>query len=145
MTCLASGIILYRRDPSGLRLLVLRNAEHRAWGFAKGRRLEGDAHEVENALREVHEETGYEGLALHPGFRAEVDYVVRDADGEYGKRVVYFLAEAPADEPNLSHEHEEILWIAPDAIDATLPYGQLRDLARAALAAAAHDEARNPA
>jgi 8-oxo-dGTP pyrophosphatase MutT (NUDIX family) len=145
MTCLASGIILYRRDGAGLRLLVLRNSEHGAWGFAKGRRHDGDAHEVENALREVHEETGYADLALHPGFRAEVDYVVRDESGDYGKRVVYFLAEAPSAEPNLSHEHEEALWIAADAIDGTLPYGQLRDLARTAIEAATYDEARNPA
>jgi 8-oxo-dGTP pyrophosphatase MutT (NUDIX family) len=136
MTCLASGIILYRRDASGVRLLVLRSAEHRQWGFAKGRRHEEDAHEVENAVREVREETGYSDLALHPDFRAELDYIVRETDTEYPKRVVYFLAEAPPNEPTLSDEHDEARWIERDGVDETLPYEKLRDLARAAIDAA---------
>jgi len=137
MTCLASGIILYRRDASDVQLLVLRNAQHGHWGFAKGRRHAGDDHEVATARREVDEETGFTGLTLHSDFRAELEYVVRDAEGEYDKRVVYFLAEAPASETKLSREHLEARWISRDAIDGALPYGQLRDLARAAFDAIA--------
>ena len=135
MTTLASGIILYRRDGSGVRLLLLRNRDTGNWGFPKGRRDAGDAHEVHTALREVHEETGYQELVLHADFRVQLAYVVRGSD-PYSKRVTYFLAEAPAREPALSEEHDQLRWAAAPEIEDLLVHGQLRDLARAALAVA---------
>ena len=135
MTTLASGIILYRREGTAVRLLLLRNRDTGHWGFPKGRRDAADAHEVHTALREVHEETGYETVSLDPAFRVELSYLVR-GDQPYAKRVTYFLAEAPAREPALSEEHDRLHWAAADEIDQLLQHGQLRDLARTALAAA---------
>jgi len=84
-------------------VLLLRNRRSGQWGFPKGRRDPEDSHEVSTALREVAEETGYSRLALHPRFRAEIDYIVRQRNEEpFDKRVVYFLAEAPAGDPVLS-------------------------------------------
>jgi 8-oxo-dGTP pyrophosphatase MutT (NUDIX family) len=142
MTTLASGIILYRLDASRLdagaprdgsvRLLLLRNADNGHWGFAKGRRDREDAHEVATALREVREETGYDGLLLHPGFRHVLEYTVRQGGGgTYAKRVVYFLAQAPAHEPLLSREHDVAAWADGREVERRLSYGQLRDLGRA--------------
>lgn len=139
MTTLASGIILYRRDQRGggpaPRILLLRNRGTGHWGFAKGRRDAADAHEVHTALREVQEETGYTGLVLHAQFRAELSYLVRDPRNPYPKRVTYFLAEAPAHEPVLSTEHDQVAWAAADEAERLLVHGQMRDLARAAFAA----------
>ncbi|MGQ0551600.1 MAG: bis(5'-nucleosyl)-tetraphosphatase [Planctomycetota bacterium] len=141
MTSYASGILLYRLQrqsaPDGavsLRpaLLLLRSADTGNWGFAKGRRDPEDAHEVATALREVREETGYTGLTLQPCFRAELHYLVRDPDGDYPKQVVYFLAEAPAGEPVLSHEHDAALWTELSEALQRLAFDQLRDLVRLA-------------
>ncbi|HTE05323.1 MAG TPA: NUDIX domain-containing protein [Planctomycetota bacterium] len=135
MTTLASGIILYRRAPESVRLLLLRNAQNGHWGFAKGRRDRDDAHEVATALREVREETGYDGLRLHPGFRSVLDYAVQQPGGKaYGKRVTYFLARAPDAEPVLSREHDELLWADERGVESRLAFGQMRDLARAVFA-----------
>jgi len=137
MTCLASGIILYRRDGRSLRLLLLRNRDGGHWGFAKGRRTPADAHEVQTALREVAEETGYTEMRLHPAFRRELDYQARSPGGEsYDKRVVYFLAEAPPGEPTLSEEHDRALWATADEAQTLLRHEQLRALAQAACLAA---------
>jgi len=136
MTTLASGIILYRREGPDARLLLLRNRDTGHWGFPKGRRDEGDRHEVHTALRELLEETGYDGVALHPAFRVELAYVVRDPRNPHPKRVTYFLAEAPAREPTLSEEHDRALWASPDETEELLLYEQLKDLARTAFAAA---------
>lgn len=133
MTCLASGIIIYRRQGRGVELLLLRNRDGGHWGFAKGRRDPGDAHEVHNALREVAEETGYTAMSLHPAFRRELEYVARSPEGErYAKRVVYFLAEAPAGEPALSDEHDQAQWAPRERVEALLRHEQLRALALAA-------------
>jgi 8-oxo-dGTP diphosphatase len=137
MTCLASGIVLYRHDASGPHLLVLRNRVHGQWGFAKGRRAPQDEHEVHTALREVAEETGFTGLRLHHEFRMEIAYTVAAPDGTAGsKRVAYFLAEAPPGEPVLSREHDELRWISPSEIAGHLRHAALRQVADAALAAA---------
>ena len=135
MTTLASGIILYRRAGAGTLILLLRNRSTGHWGFAKGRRDASDAHEVHTAQREVLEETGYADLVLHPAFRVELSYLVRDPANPYPKRVVYFLAEAPAHEPTLSDEHDRAAWAGPDEAVHLLVHGQMQDLARAAFAA----------
>ncbi len=136
MTCLACGIVLYRRDDGAVRLLLLRNAETGLWGFAKGRREPDDAHEIATALREVREETGFEVAALHGGFRHVIEYAVRDDDGEsYPKRVTYFLAEAPRQAPRLSDEHSAAAWVDGDEALARVQFGTLKDLVRAALTA----------
>ena len=134
MTCLASGIILYRQQGRSLQLLLLRNRDGGHWGFAKGRRAPEDQHEVHNALREVGEETGYTALRLHPGFRMELSYQARSPGGErYDKRVVYFLAEAPPGEPTLSDEHDRAQWAGIEQAQVMLRHEQLRALARAAV------------
>ena len=136
MTVLASGILLYRPasaadEPS---LLLLRNRDNGQWGFPKGRRESEDIHEVATALREVREETGYQGLALHPTFRCCLKYPTQDGSTENGwKRSVYFLAQAPATDPVLSTEHSEFVWASWQLLSERLIYGQLRDMAHHAL------------
>ncbi|MHC5209109.1 MAG: NUDIX domain-containing protein [Planctomycetota bacterium] len=138
MTCLASGIVLYRHAPEGTRQLVLRNRLRGQWGFAKGRRSTRDEHEVHTAVREVAEETGFTGLALHPGFRREIEYHVAEADGvRRPKRVVYFLAEAPPHDPVLSPEHDALRWIGASEIAEHLEHEALHGIADAALDVAA--------
>lgn len=137
MTVLASGIILYRagtprQEPT---LLLLHNGATGHWGFPKGRRDDSDAHEVATALREVQEETGYADLTLHPAFRCSIEYVVRGSDDEgRSKRVVYFLAEAPPGDPQLSVEHDAFRWADARELAELLAFAQLRDLAHHALA-----------
>jgi 8-oxo-dGTP pyrophosphatase MutT (NUDIX family) len=135
MTVLATGVILFRNAPDGPSLLLLRNQDNGHWGFPKGRRDEGDAHEVATALREVEEETGFDGLRLDPCWRREIDYRVQGtADHGKHKRVVYFLAPAPEERPHLSPEHDGWEWAGAARADELLPFAQLRDLARDALA-----------
>ena len=136
MTVLAAGIVLHRPGPDGPRLLLLRNRDNGHWGLPKGRRDPTDAHEIATALREVLEETGWGGLELHAEFRVQQEYIVQGTsdDGRL-KRVVYFLAEAPGEDPTLSEEHESSRWATAAEIDELLAYGKLREVARAAFAA----------
>jgi 8-oxo-dGTP pyrophosphatase MutT (NUDIX family) len=147
MTVLASGIIVFRPRAlhMGPRLLLLRNLSDGAWGLPKGRRQPGDAHELVTAHRELAEETGYTGLTLVADFRCTLDYIVRGVE-DHGrlKRVVYFLAEAPAREPVLSTEHDHMLWADEDEWRRRLAHPFLRDLARHALDAVLRLEPGEP-
>lgn len=134
MTVLAAGVVLHRRGPRGPRLLLLRNRDNGHWGLPKGRRDPTDPHEIANALREVEEETGWQLPGLHPSFRYEHAYLVRGtADDGRRKRVVYFLAGAPEETPQLSEEHESFRWAAAEELEELLAYEQLRAVARSAL------------
>lgn len=145
MTVLASGILLYR-PPSAVddpRLLLLRNRDNGQWGFPKGRRDPEDAHEIITAVREVHEETSYNGLELHPTFRRCIQYVVEGTeDNGRRKRVVYFLARAPEHDPVISLEHSEFVWADRQLLYDRLAYGQLRDLAFHAILAIPRGDVR---
>lgn len=132
----AAGIILFRRNGDGTSILLLRDRQRGQWGLPKGRRdpRDGDS-DASTARREVEEETGYADLLLVPGFRAELEYTVRDDGAPYSKRVVYFLGRAPAHDPRLSDEHDELTWATLRDALHLLAYGQMRDLARRAFAA----------
>ena len=54
---IASGVIIYTVDNNEVRFLLLQNAEHKTWGFAKGCALENEKI-IETAIREVKEEAG---------------------------------------------------------------------------------------
>jgi 8-oxo-dGTP pyrophosphatase MutT (NUDIX family) len=143
MTVLASGILLYR--PATVadepHLLLLRNRDNGQWGFPKGRRESEDAHEVATAMREVLEETGYQGLVLHPTFRCCLKYQTNGGATQDGwKRSVYFLARAPATDPVLSVEHSEFEWANRRLLSERLAHGQLCDMALRAMRTIEQDD-----
>ena len=132
----AAGAILFRTVDHGPELLLLRNARHGTWGFPKGH-LEPGEGENDGALREVAEETGWTGIEPIGGFRQELVYPV-EADGcRRIKRVVLLLAEAPAEPPVLSDEHDELAWAGADDLEELLVHSGSLDTARQALACAA--------
>lgn len=128
----AAGIILYRRIGGATEFLLLRNALHGTWGFAKGR---AESHEdpLETARREVKEETGIERFQLDPKFVKTIEYPVRTGSKRRSKVVMYFLAET-AEEAIRSHEHDDMAWV--DAAEAVvrIEHVNLRDVLDAAIA-----------
>lgn len=131
---LAAGILLWRGRADAPEFLLLRNARHGTWGFAKGRIEEGEDL-LAGALRECREETGLrlQESDLVPGFADASHYVL--PKGKL-KRVVMFLAARAVAEVNLarSGEHDAHDWLpAPRALEQ-LAYEELRrSIVRAAV------------
>jgi 8-oxo-dGTP diphosphatase len=128
----AAGVLLWRGTAAAPSFLVLRNARHGTWGFAKGH-LEPGEDLLAGALRECGEETGVRLAAgdLLPGFADASHY--RTPDGGR-KRVVLFLAARPvAQEPVPSREHDALAWWTAGQAVAELPFEELkRSVVRAA-------------
>lgn len=127
----AAGIILYRRAGDVTEFLLLRNALHGTWGFAKGR---AEAHEepLETARREVKEETGIERFQLDPNFVKSIEYPVRTGAKRRTKVVVYFLAET-GDEAIRSDEHDDLAWVDAAEAGVRIQHVNLRDVLEAAI------------
>ena len=107
----ASGIILYTIENNQIHFLLLKNATHKAWGFAKGCTKKNEKI-INAAIREVQEETN---LALKiedldSGFCDYSSYLLPKSKGK--KECVLFLCKksiAP-NEFKCSNEHEAHTW-----------------------------------
>lgn len=126
----SAGAVVFRRDPEGVRLLLIRDRFGR-WSLPKGHIEEGET-PAEAALRELAEETGVRGRVAGelPGTR----YSFRRGPDTVEKEVAYFLAEAvggtPSPQPG---EIEEVRWVAPAEIWDLHQYEDNVPVLRAAL------------
>ncbi|MCC6572883.1 MAG: NUDIX domain-containing protein [Planctomycetes bacterium] len=125
-TRLAAGFILASVKDGKRVYLLLRNARHGAWGFAKGH-AEGDETAIECARRETLEETGISDLSVVQGFEHRDEYQVKHPKrGSYNKQVVYFLATTGQPMHKQSHEHSDSAWLPFDAAMKKLQFDALK-------------------
>ena len=117
----AAGAVVFRRTPSGVKLLVLR--AYKNWDFPKGL-IEPGENELDTARREVTEETGLTDLDFPFGdqFKETLPY-------SNSKIARYYLAETADDaqvklpvSPELGRpEHHEFRWVSFDEAEDVLP------------------------
>jgi 8-oxo-dGTP pyrophosphatase MutT (NUDIX family) len=116
----ASAIIV---NAAGKRVLLCLHGKIRRWVQVGGHCEAGDGTLVAAALREATEESGIEGLVLHP---VPIDLDIHAVGcGPAGARSyhydVRFAAVAPAGAvERVSAESRELGWFAPDALPAPL-------------------------
>jgi len=130
----AAGVLIWRGSARTPEFLLLRNARHSTWGFAKGH-LEPDEDLIEGALRECREETGLRLAAadLDPVF---ADVALYRTTRGILKRVVMFLATSASAPDGLrrSNEHDEHGWWPAGLALRQLAHEELRrTLVRAAV------------
>ncbi|MDA1260554.1 MAG: NUDIX domain-containing protein [Planctomycetota bacterium] len=131
----AAGVLLWSGGPDAPAFLVLRNARHATWGFAKGHLEDGEGL-LAGALRECREEAGLQlsESSLLPGF-ADVSHY-RTPEG-VRKRVVMFLAARPCAVAEIvcSPEHDAMEWWTAEQAVERFEFEELR---RSVIRAAEH-------
>ncbi|MCB9891639.1 MAG: NUDIX domain-containing protein [Planctomycetes bacterium] len=143
-TIRAAGVVLATDTPRGRRYLLLENARHGTWGFAKGHLDDGET-PLAGASREVAEETGLHDWTLVEGFHEVSRYAMpndRPAHPVHGdergriKEVHYFLGLVSAPVAELSGEHSALAWVGVEEASTMLHHDENRrilDLAEAHL------------
>ena len=100
------GAIVYLKQDSSIKLLLLKHKCGGHWSFPKGHVEKGET-ETQTALREVKEETGI-SIDLKEGFRQSVEYYPKP---NVKKQVVYFIGETKTSEYKMQEEEiGEITW-----------------------------------
>ena len=114
----SAGIVLFRNTSNKNEFLLL-NYPQGHWDFVKGKVEKGETlHET--ALRETKEETGISDIEFIDGFEESVEYDFRFQNEDIHKKVIFFLAKTNEKKINLSHEHNDFVWLGySDALKKT--------------------------
>ncbi|MGP4004714.1 NUDIX hydrolase [Streptomyces sp. 8N706] len=130
-TVLAAGCVLWRRSPrdggdGGIEIAVVHRPKYDDWSHPKGKLKRGED-PLRGALREVHEETGYDCV---PGVPLPTARYV--ANGR-PKEVHYWAAEATDGHFVPNREVDRLLWLPPSAARLRLTHERDRELVDALL------------
>ena len=127
----AAGAIMYMIENGEPKYLILRSSHHGEWGPPKGHADEGES-EIETAIREIFEETGFRRSTFISGFREVLTYKVDKKKKRLKKEVVFFLAEMPSDEVEISDEHTEAHLATMAEVEIMLSHDDLKEIIRRA-------------
>lgn len=124
----AAGCLVYRTvDGSGdegeglgpVEVLIVHRPRYDDWDFPKGKR-EPDESDLECAIRETREETGYGGEIVRE--LASDRYQVKGRD----KIVRWWLMRCTGGDFTANREVDEIRWLPPSEAEQLLSYGHAR-------------------
>jgi bis(5'-nucleosidyl)-tetraphosphatase len=105
----SAGIVLFRKEnDENLFLLLHYPSGH--WDFVKGKMEKNESH-TETAVRETREETGITDIKFVEGFEEWIEYNFQFQKELVNKKVVFFLAETKTKDIEISHEHQNFIWL----------------------------------
>lgn len=117
----ASGCLVYRMGDAGVEVLVIHRPHYDDWDFPKGKLEDGET-DLECALRETEEETGFTGEV---GDELPPDhYLVRGRD----KTVRWWLLRQTAGAFVVNDEVDRVRWVSPQEAAEVLSYDHAKHL-----------------
>jgi 8-oxo-dGTP diphosphatase len=114
----AAGAVLWRDGAAGPEVAVIHRPRYDDWSLPKGKLLEGERHLVA-ALREVREETGFDGAAGTSLGEETYDVVV--GGHVRPKTVRWWSVRATEGRFAAGDEVDELRWLTPEAALAMVP------------------------
>lgn len=119
----SAGGVVFKKDASGILILVSQHSLHHGWVFPKGfigDKVEGESKE-DTAVREVKEETGIDAQILEKLTPVTYQYV---NGGEKHKKTVYYyiMKHLGGNTEEHDNEMEAVEWIPTNQVLERLTY-----------------------
>ena len=105
----SAGIVLFRKENDENLFLLLHYPSGHS-DFVKGKMEKNESH-TETAVRETREETGITDIKFVEGFEEWIEYNFQFQKELVNKKVVFFLAETKTKNIEISHEHQNFIWL----------------------------------
>ena len=102
------------------------------WSFPKGHVEKTDSNHHSTALRELTEETGISEVTIIKDWSQRTEYTYRRKGREIPKQVFWYIAETEELEVELSHEHNNYLWLQFAEAEEMITFEQEKELLRSA-------------
>ena len=102
------------------------------WDFPKGHLEKQDANKKAAAIRELAEETGIRDAKIVDGFEDKTEYTFTHKKKKISKQVWWYIAETETIEVDLSHEHQDYLWLEWDEAKKQLTHDESRAVLQSA-------------
>ncbi len=118
----AAGGVVWRTaaehsNSEAIEVALIHRPRYDDWSIPKGKLASGES-ELEGALREVFEETGYR---VRPGRGLGEVHYLKSSNGRSREKVVrYWAMRAVAGAFAPNREVDELMWVSPDGADALL-------------------------
>ncbi len=125
------GVVLYHVDDSGLVEFLLLHYPEGHWDFPKGHVEDGEE-DMQTALRELEEETGFSDVKIVAGFKEKMHYFFTKKEGTVSKVVWFFVAKASHKDVKISHEHKDFEWLPYKAALKKLTFENARGILKKA-------------
>lgn len=120
------GIVIYRQWQKEIKFLLL-HYPNGHWDFPKGHVEKGEQEE-ETARRETKEETGIHDIQFEKKFRQKIEYTYQREKQVYRKEVIFFLAKTETKEIEISHEHQNHIWLRYEEALKKLTFENAREV-----------------
>ena len=122
----AAGGVLWRNNgEEGLEVALIHRPRYDDWTFPKGKLTPGES-DVDGAVREVLEETGYRVTMGRP--LGEVRYVKKQRGATRPKVVRYWAMQADGGSFSKSHEVDKLRWVSTAEAEGTLTHPHDQEL-----------------
>jgi len=102
------------------------------WDFPKGHLEKQDVNKKAAAIRELAEETGIRDAKIVDGFEDKTEYTFTHKKKKISKQVWWYIAETETIEVDLSHEHQDYLWLEWDEAKKQLTHDESRAVLQSA-------------
>jgi 8-oxo-dGTP pyrophosphatase MutT (NUDIX family) len=123
------GVVLVNIDS----ILLLQYPQGH-WDLPKGHVESNDSNKQATARRELKEETGIDDIVFISGFEHRTAYSFRHKGQLIKKEVWWYLAETETMKIELSHEHQQYLWLDWERAIEQVTHDEARKLLNAARA-----------
>jgi len=123
------GVVLVNFDS----ILLLQYPQGH-WDLPKGHVESSDSDKQATARRELKEETGIDDIVFISGFEYRTTYSFHHKGQLIEKEVWWYLAETETMKIELSHEHQQHLWLDWDRVNEQVTHDETRKVLNAARA-----------